>query len=72
MCDTAAMIYLPLSKRPGHMPTRKYTFAPEIFATPAASPNHFGLYEHALFSTEVTGLEWDSSASRWIVAPTGA
>jgi hypothetical protein len=32
MCDTAAMIYLPLLEETGHMPTKKYTFAPEIFA----------------------------------------
>ena len=31
MCDTAAMIYLPLLEETGHMPTQKYTFAPEIF-----------------------------------------
>jgi len=49
------------------MPTRKYTFAPEIFGHARRIAEHFGLYEHALFSTEVTGLEWDSSASRWIV-----
>ena len=31
MCDTAAMIYLPLLEETGHRPTQKYTFAPEIF-----------------------------------------
>jgi len=67
MCDTAAMIYLPLLEETGHMPTRKYTFAPEIFGHARRIAEHLGLYEHALFSTEVTGLEWDSSASRWIV-----
>src|SRR6478609_8869628 len=32
MCDTASMIYLPLLEETGHMPTQKYTMAPEIFA----------------------------------------
>ena len=31
MCDTAAMIYLPLLEETGHMPTQKYTMASEIF-----------------------------------------
>ncbi len=29
-CDTAALIYLPLLEETGHMPTEKYTHAPEI------------------------------------------
>ena len=30
MCDTAAMIYLPLLEETGHRPSQKYTKAPEI------------------------------------------
>ena len=30
MCDTAAFIYMPLLEETGHMPSRKYTRAPEI------------------------------------------
>jgi cation diffusion facilitator CzcD-associated flavoprotein CzcO len=67
MCDTAAMIYLPLLEETGHRPTRKYTFAPEIFAHAQRIATHFGLYEHALFSTEVTDLSWDEGTSRWII-----
>ena len=29
-CDTAAFIYMPLLEETGHMPTEKYTHAPEI------------------------------------------
>ena len=32
MCDTAAMIYLPLLEETGHVPSAKYTPAPENFA----------------------------------------
>lgn len=28
------------------------------------SPKHFGLYENALFDTEVSDLEWDWQAQR--------
>ena len=67
MCDTAAMIYLPLLEETGHRPTQKYTLAPEIFGHARRIATHFGLYDGALFSTEVTDLTWDEGTSRWIV-----
>ena len=65
MCDTAAMIYLPLLEETGHMPSQKYTYAPEIFAHAQRIATTFNLYDGALFSTEVTALEWESTRSRW-------
>jgi cation diffusion facilitator CzcD-associated flavoprotein CzcO len=67
MCDTAAMVYLPLLEETGHMPTQKYTLAPEIFGHAQRIANQFGLYDGALFSTEVTSLEWEDASSRWII-----
>jgi cation diffusion facilitator CzcD-associated flavoprotein CzcO len=67
MCDTAAMVYLPLLEETGHVPSMKYVFAPEIFAHARRIAQQFGLYEHALFSTAVTRLEWDDAASRWTI-----
>lgn len=67
MCDTAAMVYLPLLEETGHMPTQKYTFASEIFEHAQRIATQFGLYDNALFSTAVTSLEWEASSSRWIV-----
>jgi cation diffusion facilitator CzcD-associated flavoprotein CzcO len=67
MCDTAAMIYLPLLEETGHMPTRKYTYATEIFEHAQRIARHFGLYDNALFSTSVADLEWEAASSRWIV-----
>ena len=50
MCDTAAMVYLPLLEETGHMPTMKYVFAPEIFQQGQRIADTFGLREKALFS----------------------
>ena len=66
-CDTAAMIYLPLLEETGHMPSQKYTLAPEIFAHAKRIATTFELYDNALFSTEVTSLEWDDDTARWII-----
>ncbi len=66
-CDTAAMIYLPLLEETGHMPTEKYTHAPEILEHSRRIGRHFGLYDNAVFGTEVTGLEWEDTSSRWVI-----
>jgi cation diffusion facilitator CzcD-associated flavoprotein CzcO len=68
MCDTAAMVYLPLLEETGHMPTSKYVFAPEIYGQARRIATTFGLYDNALFSTAVTSLDWDEASSRWIVS----
>ena len=52
------------------MPTEKYAHALEILEHCQRIGKQFGLYEHALFHTEVTDLEWDAEASRWIVRTT--
>ncbi|MGI8938996.1 MAG: flavin-containing monooxygenase [Iamia sp.] len=66
-CDTAALIYLPLLEETGYMPTEKYTHAPEILEHCQRIATHFGLYEHACLSTEVTDLTWDEEAARWVI-----
>ena len=66
-CDTAAMVYLPLLEETGHMPSEKYTHGPEIYGHSRRIAEHYGIYDNALFSTEVTDLVWDDDISRWII-----
>lgn len=66
-CDTASYVYMPLLEETGHMPTEKYAHAPEILEHCRRIGRHYGLYDDALFHTEVTALEWDAARSRWIV-----
>ena len=67
MCDTAAFVYLPLLEETGHMPSKKYTYAPEILEHSRRIGRHFDLYDNALFCTEVTSLEWEAETSKWII-----
>jgi len=67
MCDTAAMIYLPLLEETGYRPSMKYVFAPEIHAHAKRIAEQYGLYDHCLFSTRVTDVGWDETSSRWII-----
>ena len=66
-CDTASFVYMPLLEETEHMPTEKYAHAPEILAHCQHIGRHYGLYDKALFHTEVTDLQWDESSSNWIV-----
>jgi cation diffusion facilitator CzcD-associated flavoprotein CzcO len=67
MCDTAAMVYLPLLEETGHRPSKKYVEAPEIFGHAKRIATQYGLYDNALLSTNVTELVWDEASCRWIV-----
>jgi cation diffusion facilitator CzcD-associated flavoprotein CzcO len=64
-CDTASLIYMPLLEETGYMPSEKYAHAPEILAHCQRIGRQFGLYDNALFHTEVQHLEWQAQTSRW-------
>jgi cyclohexanone monooxygenase len=66
-CDTASMVYMPLLEETGHMPTEKYARAPEILAHCRRIGTQFGLYDNALFHTQVADLKWDETHSRWMI-----
>ena len=67
MCDVESYTYLPLLEDVGYMPTKKYAHASEIFAYAQMLGRHFDMYPHALFQTEVTGMEWNEETLRWDV-----
>src|SRR5688572_15627753 len=69
-CDTASFVYMPLLEETGHMPTEKYAHAPEILEHCQRIGKQFGLYDNALFHTQVTDLAWDEGKSRWIIRTT--
>jgi len=66
-CDTASFVYMPLLEETGHMPTEKYAHAPEILRHCQNIGRQFGLYDKALFHTEVTALDWDGPHNRWVI-----
>ncbi len=66
-CDTTSFVYMPLLEETGHMPSEKYAHAPEILEHCQRIGKHFGLYDNALFSTEVNDVIWDAAISRWII-----
>ena len=67
MCDTASMVYMPLLEETGHMPTEKYAHAPEILEQCQRIGKKFGLYDNALFHTEVTDIIWQQDKHAWLI-----
>ena len=67
MCDTASMVYMPLLEETGHMPTEKYAHAPEILEQCQRIGKQFGLYDNALFHTEVSDVSWLEDTHCWLV-----
>ena len=65
MCDTASFVYMPLLEETGHMPTEKYAHAPEILEHCQRIGEQYGLYDNALFHTQVKTLVWDDAAAVW-------
>src|SRR6476646_7943048 len=66
-CDTASMVYMPLLEETGYMPSEKYAHAPEILAHCQRIGKQYGLYDNALFHTQVVSLDWDEKESRWVI-----
>jgi cation diffusion facilitator CzcD-associated flavoprotein CzcO len=67
MCDTASFVYMPLLEETGHMPSEKYARGPEIYEHCQRIGKQYGLYDNALFHTEVSDLRWRDEDSRWVI-----
>jgi cyclohexanone monooxygenase len=61
------MIYMPLLEETGHMPTEKYAHAPEILEHCQRIGRQYGLYDNALFHTQIKDITWQADSSRWLI-----
>jgi cyclohexanone monooxygenase len=66
-CDTASMVYMPLLEETGHRPSEKYAHAPEILEQCRRIGRQFGLYDNALFHTEVKDVVWQEKSHNWLI-----
>lgn len=64
-CDTDCYCYLPMLEEVGYIPKQKYSFGDEVFEHCRRIGKHFGLYDHAIFSTLIRSVVWDESIGRW-------
>jgi cyclohexanone monooxygenase len=68
MCDSPALIYLPLLEETGHMPTEHFVHQPEILEHCQRLGRHYNLYDKALFHTAITKVRWDEKNQVWHVS----
>ncbi|AFM19052.1 putative flavoprotein involved in K+ transport [Mycolicibacterium chubuense NBB4] len=67
-CDNESYCYIPLLEELDFMPSKKFADGPEIYQHCRNIGKHFGLYDNAIFSTQVRGLSWDEGLERWRVS----
>ena len=67
-CDNDAYCYVPMLEELNFIPSKKFADGAEIFEHCRRIAKHFGLYDGAIFSTQVRSLRWDDSISRWRIS----
>jgi cyclohexanone monooxygenase len=64
-CDNDAYCYIPMLEELDFMPSKKFADGAEIYEHCRRIAKHFGLYDGAIFSTQVRTMRWDDSIKRW-------
>jgi cyclohexanone monooxygenase len=64
-CDNDAYCYIPMLEELDFVPSKKFADGAEIFEHCRRIAKHFGLYDGAIFSTQVRTVRWDDSIQRW-------
>ncbi|CAM4466968.1 Neopentalenolactone D synthase [Mycobacterium basiliense] len=66
-CDNESYCYIPLLEELNYVPSKKYADGAEIYEHCRRIGKHYGLYDSAIFSTQVRTLRWDEPIKRWRV-----
>ena len=64
-CDNDAYCYIPMLEELNYVPSKKFADGAEIYEHCRRIAKHFGLYDGAIFSTQVRTVRWDESIERW-------
>ncbi len=67
-CDNESYCYIPLLEELDYIPSKKFADGPEIYEHCRRIGKHFGLYDSAIFSTQVRDMRWDEDIKRWRIA----
>ncbi|WP_292988923.1 NAD(P)/FAD-dependent oxidoreductase [Mycobacterium sp.] len=67
-CDNESYCYIPLLEELDFMPSKKFADGAEIYEHCRNIGKHFGLYDGAIFSTQVRDMRWDDAIKRWRIS----
>src|SRR6185437_4974427 len=71
-CDNESYCYIPLLEELNYIPSKKFADGTEIYEHCRRIGKHFGLYDSAIFSTQVRALTGTKRSSAGESAPTAA
>jgi cation diffusion facilitator CzcD-associated flavoprotein CzcO len=67
-CDNESYCYVPLLEELDFIPSKKFADGAEIYQHCRNIGKHYGLYDGAIFSTQVRDLTWDDEIDRWRIS----
>ncbi|OBK17387.1 flavin-containing monooxygenase [Mycobacterium asiaticum] len=67
-CDNESYCYIPLLEELNYIPSKKFADGTEIYEHCRRIGKHYGLYDSAIFSTQVRALHWNDETKRWRVS----
>ncbi|OBI17180.1 NAD(P)/FAD-dependent oxidoreductase [Mycobacterium sp. E2497] len=67
-CDNESYCYVPLLEELNFIPSKKFADGAEIYDHCRRIGKHYGLYDSAIFSTQVRELHWDEPGKRWRIS----
>lgn len=67
-CDNESYCYIPLLEELDFMPSKKFADGAEIYQHCRNIGKHYGLYDGAIFSTQVKDLTWEDDLNRWRIS----
>jgi cyclohexanone monooxygenase len=67
-CDNESYCYIPLLEELDFMPSKKFADGAEIWQHCRNIGKHYGLYDGAIFSTQVKDLRWEEGIERWRIS----
>jgi cyclohexanone monooxygenase len=67
-CDNESYCYIPLLEELDFMPSKKFADGAEIYQHCRNIGKHFGLYDGAIFSTQVRDMRWADPTKRWRIS----
>ncbi len=67
-CDNESYCYIPMLEELNFIPSKKFADGAEIYEHCQRIGKHFGLYDSAIFSTQVRDLHWDEEIKRWRIS----
>nr|POE47871.1 pentalenolactone d synthase [Quercus suber] len=67
-CDIESYVYMPLLHETQYVPTQKYAGGIELLEHARRIGTKYGLYDKAIFQTEVKTLRWNEATAHWDVS----